>query len=405
MSAVFWTRCLWIVGLLAVFFSGKFIYVTLYSLLILFLLAKYATRHGFATLSVQRRLAADRVFRGEDAEVTLTAHNPSWVPLVHIAVNDEVPLNLPPQSPRRAVFALAPGQRVSFRYTVRARYRGVYHIGPLELDVSDPWGVESIRGRIDSYDEVVVYPKVLPLEQLGLPSSLPFGEVRTKHRFFEDPSRTTGIREYQPGDPLKRMHWKVSARTGTLHIREFQPTIALETYIFLNLHDGEYEVQFLDRTTEFAIEVAASLAYYLHRQRQTVGLITNGRDGGPLAGADTTAPIRITARKGAGQLMRIMETLARVQVQQGKEFRACLTDEARSLPWGSTLLIVTPEDTPEIVEALFALRRAGYLLMVLLVGERVQHPAFLGAPPLPGLTFFRVRHEGELSGLSAAQPA
>jgi hypothetical protein len=260
-------------------------------------------------------------------------------------------------------------------------------------------GFNRLSLGVQSFDEVIVYPKVLALSDLGLPSSLPVGEVRTTQRFFEDPARTSPVREYRPGDPLQRMHWKVSASSGSLHVREFQPSIALDTTLFLNLSEDEFEIQALGYMSEFAIEVAASLAYYLHQQRQSVGLICNGRDGGPTVGVSEKKPIRINSHKGAGQLMQVMEALSRVQVHQGKSFVSCLSEEGRQLSWGSTILVVTSEDTPEIVDALFSLRRAGYLCMVFLVGNKVNHPGFLVAPPMPGITFFRGRHEGELEAL------
>lgn len=399
MTRYYWQRYLWAVGLIALFFTGKLVYVMFYTLFLVYFISRYIVRKGFSKIVLTRHVGSDHVFRGEDFAVALEAHNPSWLPLVWVSATDELPLGLPALTPRKAVFALAPHQRVTFSYKTQGRARGVYQIGPLHMESGDPWGLETMHGRVDSFDEVVIYPKVLPLSDLGVPSSLPVGEVRTVQRFFEDPARTAGVREYRPGDPLKRMHWKVSARSGELHVREFQPTIALDTTIFLNLNEDEYEVSALGYMSEFAIEVAASLAYYLHQQRQSVGLICNGRDGGPIVGASDKKPIRIGSRKGAGQLMQVMEALARVQVYQGKQFAACVAEEGRQLSWGSTILVVTTEDTPDIVDALFSLRRAGYLIMVFLVGNKVHHPGFLAAPPMPGVTFYRVRHEGELDAL------
>ena len=396
MNATFLKRSLVAIGLTALFFSGRYIYVTLYSLIVIYFLGRYATRYACGKLLLQRQLSCDRVFRGEDVEVTLSAHNSSWVPLVHVEYSDEIPLNLALQSPRQATFALAPGEHINFKYTLRTRQRGVHKIGPLQLKINDPWGTQQMQSWVEEYHELLVYPKVLPIQNIGLPSRLPFGEVRTKHRYFEDPARTTGIREYQPGDPLKKMHWKVSARTGVLHTRQFQPTIALETTIFLNLSIDEYAVQHLDYTTEFAIEVAASVAYYLHMQRQIVGLVTNGQD-------DTL--VKVSARKGELQLMKILEALARVQICHSQSFVSCLAHEARLLPWGSTLIIITSEDTPQFVELVITLRRAGYLIVVLLVGNRLHHPSFITTPPLPGLHFYQVRHEGEFNALGGQKPA
>jgi uncharacterized protein (DUF58 family) len=401
----YWRRCLWVIAAIALFFTGKVIYVMLYSLVLVYWGARFITRKGFENLVVKRELNTGHLFRGEEFVVSVHAHNKSWAPLVSVSTTDELPLGLFALTPRKAVYALSPGQQVTFSYRVQGRFRGVFPIGPLHVEAGDPWGLEMLRGRVDLCDEVIVYPKVHHLSDIGLPSSLPIGEIQARQRFFEDPARTSGVREYQPGDPLKRMHWKASARSGRLHVREFEPTIALETTLFLDLNEEAYDVHLIDHMSEFSIEVAASLAYFLHRQRQPVGLVTNGRDGPAVVGSSDTNPIRMSSRKGASQLMKIMEALARVQVHRGKPMAQLLADEARQLPWASTILVITPIDSPDIVKALLSLRHSGYLITVFLTGDRIIHPGFLTHPPMPGLTFLRCRHSGELDALGSRRNA
>ena len=100
-------------------------------------------------------------------------------------------------------------------------------------------------------------------------------------RLFEDPARPMGIRDFRSGDTIRQINWKASAHTRQLMVKTFEPAISLETAVLLNLHAPDYTFGNLQDTTEWAIEVAASLAAHLVNQRQSVGLITNGID--PLA--------------------------------------------------------------------------------------------------------------------------
>ena len=153
-----------------------------------------------------------------------------------------------------------------------------------------------------------MYPRIHALEDLGLPSSLPFGEVQTPTRFFDDPAHTIGTRPYQAGDPYKSIHWKVSARAGELYVREYQPTIAVDAFIYLNLNEAEYELHLLEYYSELAIEAAASIGYALVRDRQSVGLVTNGAVPGQ---KDQT--VFVQSRKGSGGLTEILEVLATIE--------------------------------------------------------------------------------------------
>lgn len=404
---VYWQRAMWVLLIAALLFKGKLIYVTLYAVLATYFLSRYILRRGFEALECTRRLNVDHVFLGESAEVTVEVKNPSWVPLVWVMVTDETDHDLNVVTAKRSVLSLAPRQQRSWTYRVIGRKRGMHGIGPLSIEAGDPFGIEVMRGRIQLRSSLVVYPRIHSLPHLGLPSKLPFGEVKTARHLFEDPSRTIGTRPYQPGDPLKRMHWKLSAHSGELQVKEFQPSIALETMLFLNLNDEDYGVHMFEYYAELAIEVAASVGYDLYQKRQNVGLLTNGTD--PTAEEDRKLPpgarrrseraIYLPPRKGGPGLMRTLEVLARVECKPGPDFVHMLGDGARKLNWGATLVIITPIDTDELIDMVFNLRRSGYNIVCIIVGPAINHPEFLHRPIESGINFYRVRSPSEIEAM------
>ncbi|HEX6972030.1 MAG TPA: DUF58 domain-containing protein [Limnochordia bacterium] len=403
---IYWRRCLLFLFVAALFFRGKMIYVALYTLAIVFFASRYALRKAFQSLKARRRLSESRVFIGEETEVELELDNPTRLPLVWVMATEELPPELMAGKPKQGVLSLGPRRRAAWRYTVIGRARGVHPLGPVQLEAGDPFGLEIVQGRMDLVDHLVVYPKIRPLADLGLPSRLPFGEVRTARRFFEDPARTIGARPYTPGDSFNRIHWKLSAKANAIYVKEYQPTIALETAIVLNLREDEYDVHLIEFYSELAIEVAASVAYYLSTQRQNVALITNGVD--PLAVAEAPAASRgyisIPAHKGAGHLMRLLELLAKIRLGAGAPSVSMLIDAASRLPWGATVVVITPSDPPELIDALLKLQQAGYNVAGIVVG-RVQHETFLHRSPQSGFVLYQVRSETDLDGLARRRPS
>ena len=309
-----------------------------------------------------RRVHADRVFQGETVDVRLEVTNGSWLPVLWMRLHDMVPATLGAPGLFRQVVSLAPRERLDLAYTLSANRRGYYQLGPLVAHSGDLLGSAAIQAAPlgkDGGGFVIVYPRIVPLRDLGFPSQSPFGILPSREQIFEDPTRIRGVRDYQRGDSLRRIDWKTSARVGALQVKRCEPAIALETAIFLNLDGGDYPVAHQGTATELSIVVAASLAAHLVEKRQAVGLITNGRD--PLAAPSVTAPT-LSLRKGRDHLMHLLDLLARVEVAAEADappFLEVVSRESVGLPWGSTAVLITAQPSDGLFDSLLALRRRG----------------------------------------------
>lgn len=402
-----WRRGIWLLLVAALLFKGKILYVLLYTLSIGYVLSRHLLQRGFNAIRCTRDMSVSHVFLGEEAEVTVNIENRSRIPLAWVMASDETTHNVNATLHRRAVVSLGPRQKQRWTYRVVARRRGIHPIGPIHIEAGDAFGIGHAHGRVDIRSPLTVYPRIHKLEDLGLPSTLPFGEMRTVRRFFDDPAHTIGTRQYQPGDPFKNVHWKVTARTGELHVKEYQPTVAIDTMIFLNLNESEYEVHLFDHYSELAIEAAASIGYDLVQRRQAIGLVTNGSTAqqsfAPASSDKLPDALFIHPRKGGAGLMRILEVLATVECAPSAPFPQLLSNTTPRLNWGATLILITPIDTPELIQTLLNLRRSGFHLIVIVVGFAPLHPQYLHRPLAPGITFYHVRSPSELEAVGMAR--
>jgi uncharacterized protein (DUF58 family) len=240
-----------------------------------------------------RRVHDSRAFNGQPLEVRLEVANRGRLPVLWLRVQDKVPaaLGAPGVSRGGQVVSLGPHERLTLSYRLRSERRGYYVIGPLSARSGDVLGsatYETDPAGEGSTGFVIVYPKIIPLHDLGFPSQSPFGTLPSRQRIFEDPTRLRGVRDYQPGDSLRQIDWKTSARVQALQVKRFEPAIALETAIFVNLNEADYPAPCVSSAPEMAIVVAASLAAHLTEKRQAVALATNGHD--PLATSGHDAP-------------------------------------------------------------------------------------------------------------------
>jgi uncharacterized protein (DUF58 family) len=232
------------------------------------------------------RLAVTRVFEphvvraGESTAVRLRVQNRDrrafdgahWRDLAHPA------LHPPPESVLPAVgrheAALPSGDdTVHVEYRLRTPRRGVFDVGPLRISVTDPFGLARIDRAAGMPRELVVTPRVTPLEPAaGVVASVD-GAVHALQRRTHPNSDELIAREYRYGDPMRRVHWAATARRGELMVREEEQRgdpevrILLDTALGARAHHPSAAVRdagsAIDPAFELGVEVAASIGVHL----------------------------------------------------------------------------------------------------------------------------------------------
>lgn len=363
-------------ALVAAVFRADFVLSLIYLFLGIFILGRWWSQKALDGLQVKRTFV-QRLFLGETARVQLEFENPGLLPVVWLQVHDSFPAVLGVPGFFHQVFNLGPYARTRFEYRLEGRRRGYYRIGPLVMHSGDLFGLTARQTRRLEAEYLIVYPKIVPLTRVVLPSRSPLGTLRHTRPIFEDPSRIFGKRDYVSGDSLRRVDWKATASTGRMQVKLFEPSIALETAIFLNLNTPEYPYRTRTDAVELAIVVAASLANWIVSRRQAVGLYTHGVD--PLG--ENGRPQIVPPHRGRGHLMRVLDVLARIQGAETQSFTELLQAYAVHLSWGTTLLIITPNFEETFFDGLFQARRSGLDAVLIPCG------------PVPGLREIRQKAE------------
>lgn len=358
-----------------------FIFYVIYVCLGVYMWSRWVTPRSLKNLYIGRKYNS-HAFWGESIPITIQLENKGRLPLAWLRATESVAVHLRFGASINEVFSLGSKQAIEFTYQVAARKRGYYQIGPLRLTTGDLFGIRPEHHALLPAEYVTIYPRIISLADLGLPSRLPFGTIASQQRLFEDPARPMGVRDFRSGDSIRQINWKASAHTRNLVVKTFAPAISLETAVLLDLDANSYSSQSrLDRV-EWAIEVAASLAAHLVDQRQAVGLMTNGID--PLTVGDGATfdeqsgrllkkyphdlkenplaylPPSIPPRNGRFHLMKILERLARVESERTVPLAGWAEQAASHLSWGVTILVITPKGSEVVCQALHRLVRVGF---------------------------------------------
>ncbi|AGB40891.1 hypothetical protein Halha_0930 [Halobacteroides halobius DSM 5150] len=369
--------------------SGVYeLYYLAYISLALPLVLVFLIKQGVKNLKVERVVNKDRIFATESSKVKLNLINQGIWPIFWLSYKERVPIQLHPPL-KGEVISLGSFAEYGLEYTLQGRQRGMYDLGPVRVKLGDGLGFIETELKFDAKEKLIVYPNILPLDDLGLPSRIAFGDLIWPQRIYRDPTSFRGLREYQLGDQLKDVYWTASASTGELMVKEYESTVTLKNLILLNLNQDDYGVKRLKLQVESAIEVAASLAKYLIEVNQTVGLATNGCD--PLAKREFIKP-----GQGSGHLMEIMELLARVEPTEDKSFLPFISQYSHQVSPGSTLLIITKVDSEELIKTALQLCKQGLNIVLIVLGREVFHPQYLNKSYTESLVIYQLNRKEDI---------
>ncbi len=341
-------------------------------------------------VTYRRSITHTRAFPGETIEIDIQVENAKILPVPWLRIQDGWPVEMPTadaHATRSAmptiadtltnVYSLRWYERVHRHYVLEAKQRGAFMLGPTRLRAGDVFGLFHDENVLESRDELIVYPRILTLEELGLPSKEPLGDSRARYHLLEDPSRTMGARDLRPGDSFRHIHWPATARRQALQTRVYEPTTTLTAVICLDVATLPKTWQgILPDLLEELIVVAASLAAHSAERRYAIGLIANGAR--PLS----ERSIKVMPGRAPDQLMRILESLAAITGFVTASMDRFLFRESPALPWGATLVIITAIPTPELLSTLKQLQSAGRRIVLI----------SLAAEPLPPLAGMLIHH-------------
>ena len=364
--------------------GGKALYLLAYAALAMLAAAVVIARRRRPVVAVRSSLPL-RAREGQSIGVTISLE--STRRLTAFVVEERLDPDLGPQM-RLPVSSISPGVPVTHEYALRPRRRGVYAIGPLEAEWSDPFGMARSRQRLAPPVEIIVHPTTESVLDRPLARKWEDPPVRPpRSKPWPSGFEFYGMRDYVPGDDLRRVVWRATARTGRVLVREFEQGVTDHISIVLDTDRGWHRPGEVSDTFEQAVRTAASIGARHIKEGFTVSLAANGR----LLAADL---------RGPGARIPFLDELARVQRE-----RAPLTSAIERLlrvrRSGAHHVIITPHLSTEAAAAIrLLLESGGSVLIAAVIWEESDALTVRRAVEI-GAQVVEVRTGGALAGVFA----
>ncbi|HUM67464.1 MAG TPA: DUF58 domain-containing protein, partial [Chloroflexota bacterium] len=257
-----------------------------------------------------------------------------------------------------------------WRQTAVCQQRGQYRLGPWRIRTGDPFGIFTMTHHYPQSQEIIIHPPIHIRLPISLPAGQSSGRQRARQRSLQATINAATTRAYVPGDPLRWIHWRTSARHDKLYVRQFDMDATGDVWLVLDMQAATQLGSGMAGTEEHAVLLAASLAAQALAQNRAVGVAGYGR-----------VPQIIPPGQGQGQEWRIMRALALVQADSDTDLTVALRDVGRTAERYSTAVVITPSSDPAWLPQLLHLTRQSIDSSVILLDR----PSFGGAEASRGM--------------------
>jgi uncharacterized protein (DUF58 family) len=319
-------------------------------------------RLAWKGVEVEAAFLPNRAFGGEPVNLRVRIRNTKRIPLPLVKLTARLPRGLAPDEETHSAFrghyrrlSLPGRSEATLDLPVRTVRRGEFRLEGIDIELSDPFDILPVMRTFGKGVDLLVLPEARITIDVPVLRRLPFGHpAPSAARVYEDRERFAGVRGYEAGDPLNRIHWKLSAHAGELQTKLYEPTRSAEALLVVDLSAGE---PFWDNVFPTIAEDAIGWASFLARAAMDagwrVGLVANThlrRGGGALRIRPSTAP---------GHEAALFAALARMPDEPTADMAPVIREVGRRLGRGTSAIVISARPGPALLHELAVLRRRG----------------------------------------------
>ena len=282
----------------------------------------------------ERKLRYTAMQVGDELEELVSLRNDTRLPVIWAEFRDHS--NIPGYTVS-SVRGTDPHSVTIWRAHTLCSRRGVYNLGPWECCIGEVFGIFLVRQTYLQRQEILVYPPLAVLPEQILPHHGATGDYAPLNQPLRaETVAPYSVRGYAPGDPLRHIHWRTTARRGDPFVKVFSPEAASRVWLLPDF-DASVQVETGELSSlESMVTVAASLAAVLLQQRLAVGLFAS-------AEKDSV----VLPRQGQPQLWPILQALAPLQAVPDHPLAEALNRIAALISGNDLLILITPSLRPD----------------------------------------------------------
>ncbi len=333
----------------ALMVGGTIPYFILYTYLIVILLPWL---HGFYVvhqLDAKITLPNKDCFIGDSFTVQYHIHNQSLLPIPHMKVDSNTITRLAGKHPSIHSISLESKGDYMKTETLKLQRRGYYTFGEIKVQVSDVFNLFTFEKAFQDQSGLLVYPHIVQLNAFEIKTSQQSGELHTNNLAYLDRSQIHTLRDYQPGDNVKHIHWKVSARKNRLIVKDYDSRGDSKVELFLDNFAPNYENDTNRTIEDRLVEICTSIVNNCLNENISVSFHT--------ANIDSSLSIKGSSKS---DLRLFLKALAMVQSNGSVAMIEQILSKKIFFSSNSTIILFTPVVDKKLASLLIQLQTENY---------------------------------------------
>ncbi len=287
---------------------------------------------GVIFLKGNVRLPEKEMMAGDEVKIRYNFENPLSLTFPILEIENNIAYRLTGKREKKEIFYMEKKDYHEGTTIVSCKRRGHYKSGEVKLHIRDIFNIYSLHKTIVTPLSFKVYPQIIPLKSFKIQASQHMGELLVMDPLFQDFSSLSNLRAYQEGDPIKKIHWKASAKSDELIVKNYEERGDNEVVLVLDSHKLSYKGDDEGFIEDKLVETAAAIIDYCLKQNMKVTLYHELKD-------------EIIETKGnhRGFLKRFMDEIVGFHPIGNSLLQYNIEKLTSFIKQGSTLFILTPK--------------------------------------------------------------
>lgn len=307
-----------------------------------------------------QRITPEQATKGDRATLTIQIHNDKPFIFPYIKVLYQTPQSVLTQEVKEEVLCILPFHYGEIKEDFICDLRGHYTLGIIGVEVCDPFGLFNFSMNLltRSYHKPLkldVAPRVIRLAGLPLPQIQTEGTTRQEFLATEEPASLSDMRQYQYGDPLKKIHWKVSAKLQDLYVKNYETNTQPQILMFLETFPYPSEGMARYKIEDQVIECAVAVIHFVLSKWFSLQLIVYHRERQQLSG------------RNPGDFTRFFDYLAALPFNSPFRMDEILSMESAGFSKGESIVLIVHGMSYRLFNHLCLLKQSSIHPLVFLV--------------------------------------